>query len=121
MFVLLALAVSAGPSTVVGQEPPPEGDLYWAMTRARTTTDQCVDRVNVWAAHELKIESAWIEQFNSDNYKSEGPCHDDSGIAPTVAGLYYPDQRHRSRGVHVAYVSGERHAWDETGPTRKIP
>ena len=99
----------------------PEGDLYWAMTRARTTTDQCVDRVNVWAAHELKIGSAWIEQFNSGNYKSEGPCHDDSGIAPTTAGLYVPDQRHRSRGVHVAYVSGKRNAWDETGPERMIP
>ena len=98
----------------------PEGDLYWAMTRARTTTDQCVDQVNVWAAHQLKIGSAWVDQFNSGNYKSEGDCHDDSGIAPTTAALYVPDQWHRSRGVHVVYVS-QRYEWDETGPTRKIP
>ena len=99
----------------------PEGDFYRARTRARTTTDQCVDQVNVWAEHQLWTGGQWVGQFNSGNYYSSPPCHNDSGIAPTPAGLYYPDQWHRSRGVHVVYVSGQRYEWDHTGPQRKIP
>lgn len=100
-----------------------DGDLWRARTRGRTTTDQCVDQANVWAAHELYHQDTeqWVEEFNSGNYLSSGPCHNDSGIAPTAAGLYIADQNHRSRGVHVAYVSGQRHEWDETGPESVIP
>jgi len=99
----------------------PDGNFYRARTRARTTTNQCVDQVNVWAAHELLTSGFWVEQFNSGNYHSSGPCHNDSSIASMAAGLYYPGQRHRSRGIHVIYVNGQRHAWNETGPERMIP
>lgn len=93
-------------------------DTLWnAWSQARTSTDQCVDQVNAWAGHKWKAPSTgWKEDTDGENVFSSGPCHDDSGIAQSGDSQYQSGTEHLSHGVHVTYINGDRHPWDQTGP-----
>jgi len=87
-------------------------------SEARTSTDQCVDQVNAWAGHKYRGPSTgwnWLEHRGQNSYSS-GPCHNNSGISSSGTSLYISGTQHLSHGIHVAYIDGQRHEWDETGP-----
>lgn len=104
---------------------PDDPETLWTVwTEARTTTDQCVDQVNVYAEHQYLDRGLWLDFWPPDSkYSSDAdPCEDDSGTAVSGRGFYMPGTTHRSHGVHVVYIDGGRHQWDETGPgPRTVP
>ncbi|HDD23844.1 MAG TPA: hypothetical protein ENF52_00205 [Chloroflexi bacterium] len=104
---------------------PNDPDTLWTVwTEARTSTDQCVDQVNVFAEHQYKSGSVWVDFWPGDEKHSSDsdPCEDDSGKAVSGKGFYIAGTTHRSHGIHVVYIDGQRYEWDETGPgPRTVP
>ncbi len=96
--------------------PGDPGTLWSVWSLARTTTDQCVEGANAYAQHKYQEGGVWRGYFHTDTSYSSGPCHNDSGTAQSGKGFYIAGTNHRSHGVHVAYINGNRHPWDRTGP-----
>ena len=78
---------------------PNDPDTLWTVwTEARTSTDQCVDQVNVFAEHQYKSGGAWQDFWPGDTKTSDDsdPCEDNSGKAVSGKGDYIADTTHRS-------------------------
>jgi len=96
---------------------PNDPNVLWTVwSLARTSTDQCVDKVNAYAEHQYMQGGYWISYSPGGSSYSSDPCHNDSGMAQSGRGNYIAGTTHRSRGMHVAYINGTRYQWDDLGP-----